>query len=145
MHRPLRITVSILSGICCVLVIVLWVRSYRGCDVFYWAPSTKFAAYSVSGSIGVSIKRNSPAKPTWNWSTITIMPSLGPVREWTHRFDRNGASLRFPHRLLFAAFVGTVVAPWLSWRSYRFSLRAMLLATTAAAVFLGLIIYAMRG
>src|SRR6188508_619469 len=32
MLRPLRIAVSVVSGTCCVLVIVLWVRSYYRYD-----------------------------------------------------------------------------------------------------------------
>jgi hypothetical protein len=139
--RYLRIAFSATCPIACVLLILLWVRSYRGCDVVYWAPSTRLTMSSASGVIGVSVT-NTGATPKWAWNTIEIMP--GPVPSWYFKSDHNGTHLRFPHRLPIVVFavMGVVASrPWLRKLKWQFSLRTLLIATTLIAVVLGLSVW----
>jgi hypothetical protein len=49
----------------------------------------------------------------------------------------------YPHWFAILAFATLAVVPWIRWR-LRFSTRALLVATTLAAVALGVVVYALR-
>ena len=137
--RKLRIAWSVLWGLAAVLLIVLWVRSYRVADAVQWATSTGiFTATSATGVIGVS-KTNHVGVQKRTWNSLEIMH--GTLRAWSVSSDSNGTYLRFPHRwplLIFAIFAAV---PWINQLTRRFSLRTLLIATTLVAVVLGLIVW----
>jgi hypothetical protein len=157
MLRYLRIAVTVVSGLCCVLVIVLWVRSYWHLDEVTWGlssgPGYKFI--SLNGQV---LMRRYPSREgavSLGWRVSHLPPhySLAFPANWPSTFC--GFSLAFsegrPYRAtspqwFLAALAGTfAIAPWIPWLKWRFSLRTLLLATTAVALLLGLIIYATRG
>jgi hypothetical protein len=118
--RILKIAVSAISILACVLLVALRVRSRRNTDVVRLTLSTNITLSSASGVIGVSTKID--GMPKWGWATIEVMP--GPVQSWYFRSRPDGMSLHFPHRLPIAIFILLAAAPWVHWR---FSLRTMLL------------------
>jgi hypothetical protein len=139
-YRKLRIAWSVVWGLAAVLMIALWVRSYRGYDVVYrQTKTTRTVLSSAAGIIGLS-KRNLEAIPEWGWSKIELMPGTIP-RAWGFSSGNNGTSLRFPHRLPIAVFSVLAAAPWIRELRWRFSLRTLLIATTLIAVVLGLIVW----
>lgn len=143
-YRKLRIAWSVVCGIACVLLIVLWVRSYGGSDVVYRQTTTTRTVFSSAvGVIGVSRSIFEAVLPAWGWNRIELMPG-GPMPTWEFRSDNNGTRLRFPHRLPIAISGVLAVAPWIRQLRWRFSLRTLLIATTLVAVVLGLIVWAVR-
>lgn len=122
MLRTLRIAVSVVSGICCVLVIVLWVWS------FLRPGFTEVSGVLILPSRG----------------TLTIYDPTPPPKtlDGNQQLFFGDASVRIPIWCLAAVGAAAAIAPWLSWR---FSLRTLLIATTVVALALGLIVYATRG
>jgi hypothetical protein len=146
--RKLRIAWSVMCGIACVLLIVLWVRSYSVVD-FWSLPIT--AQYSITlGSvpgeipIGITGYADTTAThlitvPTEKWQTeATTVPSalFGGIT----RVERD-VQVWVPSWFLVASTAAFAIVPWLRWR---FSLRTLLIATTLVAVLLGLIVWLAR-
>ena len=145
MLRPLRIAVSVVSGICCVLMIVLWVRSYWRRDLISGHTTNRwFVIESVSGHVALMSQNDaSGISTTWRFD------SWGPH---TRRFGvRINDHLVVRYWSLAFSFAVLAVTPWLSallanasQARWRFSLRTLLIATTLVAAVLGLIVYMMR-
>jgi len=132
--RKLRIAWSVACGIACVLLIVLWVRSYSLVDVacvarWHGAISRQGTIYIDSGL---------------SWSGSDTCPNFEwPALEWMvfkndPEVDVKVGNVAFPIARL--VLLTAACAP-LSWISRRFSLRALLIATTLVAVGLGLIVW----
>jgi hypothetical protein len=144
--RNLRIAWTLFCGLLCVLLVVLWVRSYWICDSLRLpASETEVNFHSLKGTISTSVYRISmrPARG-WEWGSQYIsqmMPVLGPGRSWYYRSDGPGTNLAFPHRFLILIAALFAAAPWIRWR---FTLRTMLFATTIIAALLSLIVYVAR-
>src|SRR6476619_533326 len=67
--RYIRIAFSAFCGLACVLLVVLWVRSYRSCDLLRRTPfGVRIEIISVEGQL--KITRTGPP-PNW----ITSVPS----------------------------------------------------------------------
>lgn len=119
-YRKLRIAWSVVSGICCALVFVLWVNSFLSYRHIKSVPPL--------GSIYLS--------QGWvQYSEIAPHYSLN----YPQRHNRRNI---LPLAPVAACAAMLTIAPWLPWR---FSLRTLLLATTAAAALLGFAIYATQG
>jgi hypothetical protein len=131
--RKLRIAWSVGSGIACVLLIVLWVRSYSHRDLFggmIW--QHEFVTELADGNIALNFYYLNPSF------------SGSPLQFESYRRTDAGYGIRitskllvraWPLVLLFAVFAAT---PWLHWGiGWRFSLRTLLIATTLVAVVLG--------
>jgi hypothetical protein len=143
--RKLRIAWSVLCGIACVLLILLWVRSYRVIDSVSWTTSTRIGVGSEIGIIIVSRSKSTAINArTFQWHTITDFMGAFP-RTWSFDSSRDGFRITFPHRLPIAITGILAVAPWIPQLRLRFSLRTLLIATTLVAVVLGLAVYAARG
>src|SRR3954470_13955494 len=56
--RKLRIAWSVVCGIACVLLIVLWVRSYTQLDIVTYRASGMVNAHSISGHFAVRTQEN---------------------------------------------------------------------------------------
>ena len=96
--RKLRIAWSVAWGVVAVLLVVLWVRSYRVCDVIKWqTTTTRTDLFSATGAMGIQPSYFS-AIPEWGWYTIELLP-FGQRGKWEYRSDVNVTRLRFPHRL----------------------------------------------
>jgi hypothetical protein len=135
--RGLRIAWSVWWGILCVLLIVLWVRSFWRIDIVgVW---NGYAVDSIPGTIGIDSNEND-----YGWRTISIedlkdaKPIL-PSPVWgTFRLQVNPAYSVFSIPYWFA----TLLAASFDISAYRiplrsqFSLRALLIATTLVALVL---------
>ncbi len=127
--RKLRIAWSVGCGIACVLVIVLWVRSYsHPGSLSYSSAATHLAIGWESGTLGVE--------------RHAFRSGRQHERGWAINIDHvSRMSVRIP--LWVCAVVCGVFAA-ASWVVKRFSLRALLIATTLVAVVLGLVVAVLR-
>ena len=144
-HRKLRIAFSVGCGILCVLLIVLWARSYTWHDRL-WGRFSDFQGFVLSsyeGRIQLALERGLGIFP---WRIVYAEPA-----------DRHGPPIYFPaiefplstfgsfwavpYWLVFAVSSTLAIVPWLRWH---FSLRTLLIATTVIGVILGTIIATTR-
>jgi hypothetical protein len=147
-YRKLRIAWSVGWGLACVLLIVLWVRSY------WWVDN-------ICGDVGA---RYYLVCSFWGRTELNSLPEnrghglkrnsyeVGVTIEAPKKFENSGFALSnghgqllviaFPHWFLATVFGCAAVLPWLPWGwSNRFSLRTLLIATTLVAVMLGAIVW----
>jgi hypothetical protein len=115
--RKLRIAWSVGCAIACVLLIVLWVRSYYAPFVFHLKP-TALWFLSIGGHIGPLVTETNK-DGTMHMTTYHTAPYLALV--------------------FLAATVGAF-----AWIPQRFTLRTLIIATTLVAVVLGLIVWASK-
>jgi hypothetical protein len=167
--RKLRIAWSGVCGIACLLLIVLWVRSYWWCEMIYYHPTL----------VDMHVFRSDEGEISYgNWffraTTMGSPPKIGLTLRTGRLFDdgtgagfggsevpntplfnrvfrgfRRTDGLHYPGYLAPYWFVMLVVAmfgslPWFIQRKWRFTLRTLLIATTLVAVVLGLIVWAVR-
>jgi hypothetical protein len=139
-RRLLRFAFSTLYGIVCLLLIVLWVRSYWTLDFVRVRPAGARQIYVLSGrgviAFGIN---NDPYSPWWEYSSHAgewIAPSPAIP---SHGFS----FFRFPLGFFasapcwsFLLLISAIGA--LPWVKFGFSLRTLLIATTIVAVVLGL-------
>ena len=157
--RKLRITWSVVWGIACLLLIVLWVRSYFSFSVLgYGGQLPKCQLLIMKGEIIVKTKWPTSLSGG-QWTAITDQPSDWLSR--TNNYDTVFGFALFPFRnkrlyydyCLFVPFWSVVALgvllsglPWMPRPRFvaRFSLSTLLVFTTLVAVGLGLIVWAAR-
>jgi hypothetical protein len=156
--RKLRIAWSVGCGIACVLLLVLWVRSYWVWDgvTKLGGPSHIYHIASYRGEFGVARLAAAEAIDLdgsqllsfgWNcvWrSDIPRLASGNTITVWGQK--RPYALIPFavvPYALVLIPFAALTISPWIGW-SRRFTLRTLLIAITAVAVVLGVIMYLAR-
>jgi hypothetical protein len=162
-YRKLRIAFSVTCGIACVLLVVLWVRSYWIVDEAYLRipGKTEYYIASIPGVINSFVndfrgKGMNFASDEWYTKhdpapdvPITLLQhgdSLGAVfQKFRYRYVNGfGHTFLVPYWCVVLVALTASLLTWPSnWR-FRFSLRTLLIATTLVAVMLGLIIYAAR-
>ena len=152
MLKYLRFAVTAICLTACVLLIALWVRSYTWRDnvkvplpadrYIYFASEVGIAAFLIrENNTGVArIEINS-----WpcNSEDIRFFPfnnhySYSPLGSYAWWFDDTGFGAIAPYWFPAVLFTALAVAPWIRQWQWRFSLRALLIATTIVAVVLGL-------
>jgi hypothetical protein len=150
--RKLRIAWSVGCGILCLLLVVLWVRSYWWMDVIglRLVGARAIAAVSQPGTMELSVaypSNSAPPPPVVGSSRFMLssMPQESPLHMlWAigRRVTPTGttAYVYVPH--WFAAFLVAIFAafPWLPWR---FTLRTLLIGMTVLAVVLGVAVWSM--
>ena len=150
--RYLRIVFSATCLIACVLLIVLWVRSYWWYDIYAFESSGNhtyvFLVSSADGVINtVGIPNDGALFHCSILADLSSAPKTG-VMSGVTTFELVSTGQRtdisFPH--WFPIFLLALLAgiPWLPWWSNRFSLRTLLIATTLVALMLGLIVWISR-
>jgi hypothetical protein len=158
MLKYLRIAVTALSVTACVLLIVLWVRSYWRFDTVEGDIGGHLVRLlTASGNLRFDVvnPRNTP--PQWNWSTEVIKEKqsvgLNPLdRDGGRSFScrlfnistsprRTYAWMPFLVPVLLAASLG--VFPW-AIAIRRFSLKALMILCTLVAVGLGVFLFVIR-
>jgi hypothetical protein len=152
-YRKLRIAWSVGWGIACVLLIVLWVRSYPD-EEMLWGHHLASRGYSIQSLKGrLSFAYYIPdyyfdtathSFSTRNGLLVPRMPEWLSSRGVEMYWQPAMFIVKVPYRYLlpFVALVASVPSiPRLRWR---FSLRTLLIVTTLVAVVLGLAAYAMR-
>jgi hypothetical protein len=117
-YRKLRIAWSVGCGIACVLLIVLWVRSYGDTDPI------EFIGVPIWSLKGTLIAYDPVPKPMILGQNEIVLGN-----EWIE------LAIWQP----MAGAIAFALVPWLRWR---FSLRTLLIATTLIAIVLGVIAYA---
>jgi hypothetical protein len=140
-----------MCGIACVLLIVLWVRSYKWNDYRYKCVYGMRALLldSAHGQVAISTTLL-PATFGSNWSesgSDDMDGTPGAIQRFTENklgfavmTDTNNFSVVLPHWFALALIATCAAAPWMQW-SKRFSLRTLLIATTLVAMVLGLIVW----
>ena len=134
-----------LSLTACVLLVVLWVRSYRNGISTKWLILDRqhVAFHSQVGGLYLIWRTENNLPPNPHFAADELDSELASqVRDLIDRnklaFSTTRLSLNCPHWL--AALIAAVfsVVPWLL---YRFSLRSLLIATALVAVVLGTVVY----
>ena len=156
-YRKLRIALSVVCGILCLLFLALWVRSYHTADVFLCRISvdTTFSLGSRGGYFWVG--QNDLALNPNQWTLWQQYPLRGQVFSAPNFESTQVSSLgrlvvmtrwgsKYGEIFLQHWIVGLIAAalsasPWLRWR---FSLRTLLIAITLVAILLGAIVVSMR-
>jgi hypothetical protein len=147
--RALRINWTAFCGIACVLLVVLWVRSYWRTDVIEIRKSQYlFTIASANGKIALenfdmtNVKGDDFAWAeggSWSYSSGSPLSPAAPGFPYLY-YSRFVVPNWFAIVLL--ALLGTL--PWQPWLRWRFTLRTLLVATTLVAIVLGLLVYATR-
>jgi hypothetical protein len=142
--RKLRIAFSVTCLMACVLLIVLWVRSYKRVESLCLGTSSgnlSFASYVGRLQVLVS---GVPAHSSFGSQKMDVIPT--DVTTWAFNTES------VPFRLIVAAvpfwfpvlLSATFAAmPWIRYFR-RFSVRTLLIATTLVAIVLGLVVWATR-
>ena len=141
--RYVRITFSATCLIACVLLIVLWVRSYWWadfCEGSIWSHWLKVESFGGQFVIKHYFFEDS------GWSLHSY-----PIEEMVSKefmtgrglptFELGPGLLLLPYWFLVLSCAVGIAVPWFS---YRFSLRTLLIAMTLIAVVLGLIVWLSR-
>ena len=146
MLKSLRIAVTAVSLTACVLLVALWVRSYKQCDIFclgidrvpgQWLQSLDGKltydgrASLVKSGFGWIVH---PAKKSRLPEDYATKPVLG--FQWAIGGEPRPMIPHWFPIFVFAALAGLA---WLDWR--RFSLRTLLLFVTVAASMMGAMAY----
>jgi hypothetical protein len=144
-YRRLRIGFSVICGIACALLIALSVRSYWWCDNLVGPLGTtqSFCLWSDHGHVGISFVeerlKSLADGSAWAFAsewTGDVAPSK-IVIPWLPSWATEHYVVAPSCSLLLLIGVG-ISLPRL-FRSRRFSLRTLLIATTLVAVLLGLV------
>src|SRR5262245_57581236 len=134
--RGLRIAWSVVFGILCVLLVVLWVRSYwrwdtvAGC-IFQRGVVVRSRDGEMQGAISTQLCALS-GKSKWKIGSRSVYTSLKTRLDSavaTKVLDREWD--RIPHWLFFVTMGMFASIPWFHWK---FSLRNLLVTTTLIAV-----------
>jgi hypothetical protein len=131
-YRKLRIAWSVGWASLCLLLIMLWVRSYWKSD----------GMQHVKGGHVLYFGSND-GRLYFQEDRVQGMP---PSQGWSYRIDGSvsgsgGALAQTSHSAFVLLFGGFTVLPWLPWR---FSVRTLLIAVTVIAAGLGVFISAMK-
>lgn len=148
--RYLRIAFNAVCFVCCVLFIVLWVRSYWRLDQLLKVAADGYSGIqSESGWVGVwwSDDPNLSLYGRTGWRLRTFdgprfLPDEPPLTLILRPLKRVGDILQIPYWMVLVVTALVTAVPWFRWR---FSLRTLLITTTLVAVGLGLIVYFCNG
>src|SRR4029079_3921590 len=125
-YRKLRIAWSVAWGIACLLLIVLWVRSYWRHDLFNMHRSSSQMIFMGSkyGVIGVTdVDESEVTVRQPGWSTRPSLPPHESSTGFNVRIYPKASIAEFPHWSLLLFMAALASSPWLPWR---FSLRTLL-------------------
>jgi hypothetical protein len=144
--RGVRIAWSVVWGILCVLLIVLWVRSYSRLNSTSLVPLMSMHgevwAISVDTDKLPPEDRESTAKRLkLEWEAFKKSSIIPISKIHIQGGTKNRSRDIVVHLVPIALSASLVAAPWLCTR---FSLRTLLFVTTLIAVVLGLVVYASR-
>jgi hypothetical protein len=135
----LRIFVSSACGVLCLLVTLLWLRSYWRSDALYiTVGGDNTGIESRHGRLLPFFQQHGGSRDGWRVSTSTIAEE---VVHYVHRpfSARNDwpsyAWACVPHWFVAVLMAMLSAAPWLRWR--RFNIRTLLFATTVFAIVMG--------
>ena len=148
-YRKLRIAWSGTSCVLCLILLVLWVRSYSAADLIGCGnvqnDSATLTALISSRGVLVLQRHTSANSPSLSkWTSGSWEHHVTPPRSPASRFTLSNSDA------LFAIgcpmwFLGLllILSAWLPWSGLieGYSLRTLLIATTLVAVVLGAVVY----
>jgi hypothetical protein len=141
--RYLRIAFSAFCGLACVLLVVLWVRSYSVNDGLYRGQSQVIGIVSYGGVVEFGRFDNQvpKVKLSKGWNVFSDRVHPDDELEMTYYIRRAewpfGECLIVPYWIPVLSAAMIAAAPWFRWR---FSLRTLLVAMTVVAVVIGVIV-----
>ena len=152
-YRKLRIAWSVACGFACVLLIVLWVRSYSSWEQLH-GPVPGVGGIVINSVKGLMSFGAGTFVGVDSWS-IENVPASEPGRRMLLRYSlgydpRIGFGIAIsanrtvafaPHWFLVLMSAIAAVCLWIRWPK-RFSLRTLLIVTTLVGAVLGLIVWA---
>jgi hypothetical protein len=151
--RKLRIAWSVFWGLAAVLLIVLWVRSYRISDTIGHIDDNLVCEFFLSQPGALRYSRmndkevggpNSEEPVPWGYGNFPAIRAPGPIPDFSYEYLPDfQCELWLPYWYPVALSASVAAIPWVS-KLKRFSLRTLLIATTLVAVALGLIVWAGR-
>jgi hypothetical protein len=156
----LRISAAVVLALLAAAVAALWARSYWREDVVASRVSdTRYVEWVSSRGVvtgewlllDASLPSPTSAGPSWRvwrgwvWTSDSLTSQISRTGwyvtpSWRYERHDEGAIVRFPHWFLAGLFVG-LAALLAVKRSWRFTTRGLLVATTLVAGMLGLIVY----
>jgi hypothetical protein len=153
-HRKRRIAFSAVCGIACLMLSMLWVRSWSRLDrldipVSRFLSSSTIAAASLRGVLMIGVQQRMHAvypdpRTAWRFSSGPIDPAaVGNLQHGRFGFTiirtQRESGVQLP--IWFVATVPAICSsiPWIRWRR-QFSLRALLISATLVAMALGLLV-----
>jgi hypothetical protein len=140
--RYLRIAFSATCLIACVLLVVLWVRSYWWMDIVQVRADR--AIVSCPGHIrtlGINLAQRFGARMLISIQQgLTFAPPKYSFLGFGYSPMTTGEWITIPDWFPVLLTATLAATPWIHW-SKRFSLRTLLIATTLVAVVLGLAVY----
>src|SRR4051812_6780101 len=142
--RKLRIAWSVGCAIACVLLIALWVRSYRYADdlVITLTKTRQLELQSVPGRC-IAFTASALSRPISSFARYMNTKPQGAEHAHLKHGVLGGewamSTVWVAHWILAAVFLLLGIAPWA--RYVRFTLRTLLIATTLVAVVLGAIVW----
>ena len=147
MLRRLRIAASVFFAVLAVALCVLWGASYWRFVVGQGRlfDMNSFSFNALDGSLTIYFVQANHAWEFTSWEASgfpAMRQQRDPTLPYTFRVSSNASALTIQAPLWFPAMMCglSAAAPWLPIR-WRFSLRALLIATTLVAVVLGLVCY----
>jgi hypothetical protein len=144
--RKLRIAWSVVWGIPTVFLFLLWVRSYlwmdRALNLWGHDLASVHGQIVVDDQIGLANRTEIMELSDGSWGPFADTESLLLT---DHTLKRWGDGFAVPHWLVLFVTGAIAFAPWLRQTRGRFTLRALLIATTLVAVLLGLSVYMSGG
>ena len=144
-YRKLRIAWSMLWGVACLLLIALWVRSYRWRDT-YSGPSRSSGVtffFSERGEVQYLWDGRIAPDGPWEFKALPVPKpyiSLSKGLGYLY-FAPDVASIVVPY---WSTLLLTSSFAFVSWIPWRFNLRTLLFAMALVALGLGLAVYALR-
>jgi len=141
--RYLRIAFSAMCGVVCLLLIVLWVRSYWQWDTLQYEDLSESREVTSQNGFLLVDKIYQKGKGRWWFGSDPAefpadLRSQLSVCWYDADGDLQGHGVTIPHWLIVLFFVGLGIAPW---TLRRYSLRTLLVFTTGIAALLGILVY----
>jgi hypothetical protein len=157
-YRKLRIALSAVCAVACLLLMALWARSYKWAEIIVrHVSTTQIRIDSGAGFVAIKFS-DKTLRPKWinmyadhfvGFATHTYATefpaSNRKTKIWGHfQFSLKHRGLCVPYWFLSLSAAAAAAAS-LGWLRFRFSLRTLLIGVTLIAMLLGLIVYTNRG
>jgi hypothetical protein len=147
--RYLRIAISAVCGIACVLLVALWIRSYWHADSLTRVGNDQILTRLGTGSGSLffgyadykATPNISPPEVTDGWEYQEYDPDGGKYVGWMFIWGATQAVVGLPAWFVTLLLLALATLPWVTWR---FTTRTLLIATTVIALVLGAVVYAVR-
>jgi hypothetical protein len=137
MWKYLKVAVTATSLLVCVLLVVLWIRSYFYRDMCLIHPGTtrKLLLVSEIGTMEFGFRTDYPDN---GFIVIDSLPGISEMYpccgRWHYFYEPFLMLIYIPHWFLIVITATIAALPWIKWRR-RFSLRTLLVVMTLLALF----------